>query len=113
MQTEISRCKTISARAFHWMVAILLAAVAGLYGQVNTGSILGTVTDASGAAIADATVQVKNVGTAVTTSIQSDTQGRFNVPSLNIGDYEVTAAKTGFQTVVRKGVTLTVGGSFV
>src|SRR5581483_7812799 len=108
-QRSTSVCKVI----VHLILLCLLASAASLHAQVSTASILGTVTDSSGAAIADATVQVKNIGTGVAVMATSDAQGRFNIPSLNIGDYEVTASKTGFQTVVRKGVTLTVGNPFV
>jgi hypothetical protein len=74
-----------------------------------TGSISGIVTDSSGAAIADAAVQVKNTGTGIFQSVKTDIQGRYNAPDLGIGDYELQATKTGFQTVVRRGVALTVG----
>ena len=39
----------------------------------------------------------------------SDAQGRYRVPDLIIGEYEVQASKPGFQTAVHKGITLTVG----
>ncbi len=74
-----------------------------------TASIVGTVTDASGAVIAEASVQARNIGTGITQSSVSDGQGRYRVPDLQIGEYELQATKTGFQTVVRRGVTLTVG----
>ena len=74
-----------------------------------TGTIVGTVTDMSGAAIADATVQVKNVGTGVTQNATTDAAGRFRASDLVIGEYEVQASNTGFQTMVHKGITLTVG----
>ena len=74
-----------------------------------TGSISGTVTDNSGAAMADAAVQVKNLGTGIVQSVSSDAQGRYTLPDLAIGEYDMQAAKAGFQTVLRKGVTLTVG----
>src|ERR1041385_929682 len=74
-----------------------------------TGSISGTVTDSSGAAMADAAVRVKNLGTGIPQSVTSDVQGRYRAPDLAIGDYELQAAKAGFQTVVRTRVTLTVG----
>jgi len=74
-----------------------------------TASIGGTVTDSSGAAIAGATLQVRNVGTGVTQNIASDAQGRFRAPDLAIGEYDVRASNPGFQTVVRTGVVLTVG----
>jgi hypothetical protein len=81
--------------------------------QAVTGTISGTVTDASGAVIAGANVEVKNVGTgAAQTTVTSD-QGRFNVPDLNVSTYDVTATKAGFQTVVHKGVAIAVGSELV
>ncbi len=112
MQTRRQKGVRVFAAGLRLLVVLSLAG-ASVHAQVSTASILGTVTDSSGAAITEAVVQVKNLGTGVTISVNSDAQGRYNVPSLNIGDYEVTASKTGFQTVVRKGVTLTVGNPFV
>src|ERR1700676_459990 len=110
------KCVCIRRRALSgalrlFSVATLVAA--GVFAQVNTGTILGTVTDTSGAAVADVLVQIRNVGTGVASSTTTDGQGRFNVPSLNIGDYEVSASKAGFQTMVRTGIALTVGSQFV
>ena len=65
------------------------------------------------ASIPAAAVEAKNVGTGVTQTVTADDQGRFRIPDINIGDYEVQASKAGFQTVVRKGVTLTVGSQAV
>ena len=98
--------------------AMLLAGICGvgvtrLGAQGSTATVLGTVADMSGAAIPDAMVQVKNVGTGVTQSVTADAQGRYRVSDIGVGDYEIQAAKTGFSTVVRKGVTLTVGAQTV
>jgi carboxypeptidase family protein len=98
------------------LVAILLAAfdaVTPVAAQGTTATIQGTVTDSTGASIPDATVQVKNVGTGLTQSTKSDAAGRFNAPNLGVGNYEVQASKDGFSTVVRKGITLTVGSQSV
>ena len=81
--------------------------------QVATATILGTVTDTSGAAIAEANVQVRNVGTGLVQTATSSSQGRFYVPDLGIGDYEVQASKTGFSTVIHRGITLTIGAQSV
>lgn len=93
--------------------AISEVGVGRLRAQAAAASIQGTVTDSSGAAIPDATVQVRNVGTGQTIIRSSDGQGRYAVPDLGIGDYELQATKTGFSTVVRKGITLTVGAQDV
>jgi hypothetical protein len=100
------------------LAAMLLIGVCGvgvtrLGAQGTTATVLGTVADMSGAAIPDAMVQVKNVGTGVTQSIAADAQGRYRVPDLSVGDYEVQATKAGFSTVVHKGITLTVGAQAV
>src|SRR5437870_509297 len=76
-----------------------------------TATILGTVMDPSGAAIGGAMVQVKNIGTSLTQTAISDEQGRYRFPDLGIGEYEVQATQPGFQTVVHKGITLTVGST--
>jgi hypothetical protein len=101
------------------LAAVALVCIAGciglnrLEGQVATATILGTVTDSSGAAIPDASIQVKNVGTGITQSASSNAQGRYLVPDLGIGDYQLQASKTGFTTIVRKGVNLTIGAQSV
>jgi hypothetical protein len=84
-----------------------------LHAQVTTATISGTVTDSSGAAVSDAAIQVKNTGTSVTQSTNSDGQGRFTVPSLPVGNYEVQASKAGFSTSVHTNIILTVGGQTV
>src|SRR4029077_15536896 len=79
----------------------------------TSATVLGTVTDMSGAAIADAGVQVKNIGTGISHSATTDAGGRFRVPDLGLGSYEVQATKAGFQTVLHKGITLSVGSEAV
>ncbi len=90
-------------------ISICLFGATSLWAQSSTATILGTVTDASGAVVAGASVDVKNVGTGTSQLSETDSQGRFRVPELKVGDYEVHASRQGFQTVVRKGITLTVG----
>ena len=84
-----------------------------LFAQGTTATILGTITDTSGAAVAGAAVQVRNVGTGSTQSVMSDAQGRYRVADLGVGEYEVQAGQTGFSTLVHKGITLTVGSQSV
>ena len=95
------------------VLLLFVSASMELFGQGSTATILGTVTDTSGAAIPEANVQARNVGTGQTQTIVADAQGRYRMPDLNVGDYEIQAAKPGFSTLVRKGVTLTVGGQVV
>src|SRR5258708_18790500 len=95
------------------LVGLLIALVAGagivrLNAQGAGATILGTVTDMSGAAIPDAAVQVRSAGTGIAQSTTSHALGRFVVPDLGIGDYDVQATKMGFSTVVHKGITVNV-----
>src|SRR6266446_4433723 len=80
-----------------------------VYAQVTTGTISGVVQDATGAVIPGVTVTAKNLGTGIARTITTDEGGRYAAPNLTLGNYEVTAQISGFQTEVRGGITLTVG----
>ena len=99
-----------------WVV-VLVAAFGilsnGVYAQALKATILGVVTDSSGAAIADAKVSVKNTGTGLVREATTDDQGRYNVPDLDIGTYEVDAEKAGFKKVIHSGIDLSVGSQVV
>ena len=106
--------RTKNRYAVSWILLCGLAALispARLQAQAATASISGTVTDTSGAAIPGASIEVKNTGTGATRSVLTDAQGRYNVPDLGIGTYDVRGSKTGFQTSIRSGLSLTVGSA--
>lgn len=94
-----------------FLLALILAA--RLDAQAQNAAISGTVTDPTGAVLAGAAVQARNVGTGISQSAMSDEQGRFRMPDLQIGEYEVQASRSGFQTLVHKGITLNVGSQLV
>ena len=89
------------------LVFVLLAA-AGLSAQTFRGTILGTVTDASGAVVAGAKVSVKNVGTGLERTTETSADGSYALPELPIGTYTVTVTQSGFQTSIAKDVTVDV-----
>ena len=98
-------------RAYHRNFVICLAALAlalvmstSAAAQTFRGSIVGTVTDASGAAVAGAKVTVKNLDTGITRQTESADDGSFAIPELAIGTYSVTIEKSGFQTAVTNNV---------
>jgi len=90
------------------IVASLLAAP-GAMAQTATGTITGTVTDPQGLAMADVSVGVHNIDTGIQTPYPTNASGLYVAPYLQPGNYEVTATKTGFETVVNKGIVLHVG----
>jgi len=73
-----------------------------------TGSISGSVTDAKGDVIPDATVTVRNVGTNESRTAQADSDGRYRFEGLPVGAYEMTVEATSFAKYVRSGITLVV-----
>ena len=113
----MSKTQTTYGRARLCLIAALLlmntASVTRLWGQAASATVLGTVTDATGAAIPDASVQAKNTGTGSAQTTVSDAQGRFRIPELGIGTYDIQATKTGFSTVVHGQITLNVGSEAV
>jgi hypothetical protein len=80
-----------------------------LYAQVSGATLSGTVTDASGSAVANATVSVKNTSTGIVREITTDAAGLYAVPNLPPAVYDVSTTATGFSTLVQTGITLTVG----
>ncbi len=91
------------------LLFVLLVA-ASLPAQTFRGTILGTVTDPSGAVIAGAKVTVKNTGTGLERTGQTSADGGYSLPELPIGTYSVTVTQSGFQTFIATGVTVDVAG---
>ncbi len=77
--------------------------------QAVAGTILGTVTDSSGGAVAGAKVTIRNLGTDVSTEATTNDSGNYVALQLAPGSYEVTVEKQGFNQVVQQNVTVTVG----
>ena len=99
-----------------WALIVLLfsaLAVSNLQAQVNTAVLSGTATDTTGAVIGGAKLEAKNVGTGVSYVGTTDGQGRYSIPELQVGTYDVSAQKSGFQKVVQTGIVLTVGANSV
>ena len=90
---------------------LIVPAFAVAQSQATTGVIEGTVSDPSGAPIAGATVIVKNTATNLERTLATDADGRFRALLLPLGPYKVTVSLTGFATLVREGIVLTVGQS--
>jgi len=83
---------------------LLLGAVRPAAGQSVTGTILGTVTDASGAVVAGVKVTILNEGTALTRTVVSDVSGEYTVPSLPTGRYTVMSEMSGFKALALSNI---------
>jgi Carboxypeptidase regulatory-like domain len=80
------------------LAPFLITITSPLSAQTVTGSVQGTITDASGAVVPSAQVIVRNVATSVETTATTNNAGLYSVPFLPIGRYEVTVSATGFAT---------------
>ena len=109
-----SRSKQRSAgrNALSGIVLAVFLLFTAFYGsaQVDTGSIVGTVTDTSGAAVPQAKITVKDEATGRIVAQQSALDGSYTFSPLKIGNYTLTVEKNGFQTSVQQHIEVTVQG---
>ncbi|PYQ52872.1 MAG: hypothetical protein DMF78_10445 [Acidobacteria bacterium] len=89
-----------------------LAAVSGFpQSQATTGQITGRAVDAQGGVLPAVNVTVTNPATGFSRSVATNAEGLYTIPLLPPGTYEVSAVLTGFQTVRRTPIPVTVGSS--
>ena len=89
------------------LVLILSACVAlcssvRLYGQAVYGSIVGTVVDSSGAAVANAKVTIRNIDRDTSNETTTNESGNYTQRYLIVGNYQVRVEAPGFQAAVEK-----------
>jgi len=77
--------------------------------QVTGATLTGTITDASGAVVAGATISTRDNATGITREVASDTVGLYTIPNLVPGNYEVRVSAKGFSTSVQSNLALAVG----
>ena len=77
--------------------------------QVATGTILGGVTDTSGAAVPGALVTATNLDTQFTRSVNTDPSGQYSFPLMPVGKYKVDVTLDGFKSFSQTGIVLEVG----
>ena len=78
--------------------AFVATALMAAGAQTVTGSIRGLVTDPSGAVVPGSEITAINVNTGVKTKTTTDRTGNYNIQTLSVGSYKVTAARQGFKT---------------
>ncbi len=90
------------------VLGIVLSSAVFCSAQVTTGTIVGTVHDASGAVVPGAKITITNLQKGTSLVYQTDQTGYYNAPFLIPGAYGVTVEKSGFKTETRRGITLQV-----
>ncbi len=96
-------------RYFIFALIILSTGASIIFGQAVTGSIVGNVADAGGAAIADAKVTVTEINTGIARSAMTNSEGGYVLPYLPPGAYRIEVEKQGFKKFARDGVALATG----
>src|SRR5215470_7616924 len=97
---------------------LLLALLLALFSararpQTQLASVLGTITDASGAVISDAHVSFLNKSTGLKRDASTDLNGQYRVTGLPSGSYSARVEKEGFQTQVREELALSSASEFM
>src|SRR4029079_322970 len=104
-------------RSAGWWVASLLVALSVAHplaqSQAINGTIEGTITDQSGAAVPGVTVTISNIDTGDTRVVVSNATGVYRAPLLPLGRYKVSAELQGFRKFEQQGLTLSAGQSAV
>jgi hypothetical protein len=103
----LHRRKTTSAGTM-WLCAVLLVQIfsTAAFAQNDVGSIVGFVTDQSGAVVPKVKVTATNEGTGEARTVTSDAQGHYTLPNLSPAIYTLTAAGSGFEKFVSTHNTL-------
>jgi hypothetical protein len=81
------------------LVCLIALPSVNLFGQAISGNLVGSVSDSTGAAVANADVEATNVGTNVTSKATTNGSGEYRIDNLIPGSYRVTAKSTGFKTI--------------
>ncbi len=101
--------KTLGYAQAALVVLGVIALVIPAQAQIGSGQIVGVVQDPSGAVIPGARVTVRHVDTGTERQVTTNEVGQYRALNLRPGEYELTVEMTGFGTVKRGGIVVTVG----
>jgi hypothetical protein len=94
----------------YWTGLIISFLFCGLaHAQFEDGSLVGTIRDSSGAAVEGTTIQVVNTATGIQNTAVSNGSGDYEVLSLRVGVYKITATAQGFAPALANNITISVG----
>ena len=85
-------------------VLLLLISSVSLWGQAVSATLLGTVTDKSGATVTDATVTITVPATGATSSAVTNSSGNYTFPNLAPGTDKVSSEAKGFKREIRENI---------
>src|SRR5260370_34494779 len=91
------------------LTSVSLVGLAFAQSDIGGAGLNGTVTDPSGAAVADGKMTAEHTITGLTRTTQSSDAGLYSFPYLTVGSYILTVEAAGFRAVKQTGISLTVG----
>ena len=91
------------------MAVSLLFTACVAQAQFDVGSLVGTIRDQSGAAVADASITATNTATNIETSATSNGSGDYEIPSLHVGTYTISAKAPNYAEAVAQNISIAVG----
>jgi hypothetical protein len=109
---RIGQCGRILTQRFRtpvFFLALLLLFSSAAFAQLTTADILGTVTDATGGVVPNATVTLTNLGTNEKRTTQSNASGDYNFTLLPVGHYSVAVNAKGFEASITKDIDANAG----
>ena len=109
MTKNYSICRLLGTGVVVWLMSWGMLPHYSAYAQTTTGTILGTVTDDSGAVVPGVAIRVENLDTGLTRTLVTSDLGTYRSTNLPLGTYALTAELPGFNRVTRSGIELTLG----
>ena len=97
-RSKVARLATLFTLFFFFLAAFATSAFA------QEATIVGTVTDPSGASVANATITITNNDTGVSRTLPTNSDGQYVAPDLHIGHYTVRVMASGFKVAEQKGI---------
>jgi len=92
--------------------ALLTCSTAPLFAQaVANAQVSGEVTDPTGGAVSGADLRITDIAKGTVTRTTTNTEGRYTLPNLSVGQYRLEAAAPGFKNYIQTGIELQVGNS--
>ena len=113
MDASSSNCRRLSRflLGMFFLIAAFALAVDGHCQTAGTGSIQGTVSDATGAVIQNSAVILTDTATQIQHSVKSGADGLYSFPNIPIGAYTLDVSASGFEHYSLAGIVLEVGSS--
>jgi hypothetical protein len=91
------------------LIAVLFCGSTSVHAQVAGGTVLGTVTDPSGAVVANAEITITDRATGLVRTVTTNSAGFYTAPNLTPGQYDIRITASGFSVGTVSDITLTVG----